>query len=129
MKADLAGMERLGIDPESEQGIYVSQAGFEPYERDDGEHPNKKVDPELPYNKYLRSKGYESENPWNDYANSAEGPNGEILSGWSMRNSHLPARVREEDSETAYMTNRGLQFMEEQGNNPWCLHLSYIKPH
>ncbi len=46
-----------------------------------------------------------------------------------MRNAHLPARVAEEDSETAYMTNRAMEYIREAGARPWCLHLSYIKPH
>jgi arylsulfatase A-like enzyme len=46
-----------------------------------------------------------------------------------MRNAHLPARVAEADSETAYMTNRAMEYICEAGEHPWCLHLSYIKPH
>lgn len=46
-----------------------------------------------------------------------------------MRQAHLPARVKEEDSETAYMTNRAMDFIREAGDSPWCLHLSDIKPH
>ena len=55
--------------------------------------------------------------------------NGELLSGWHLRNSNLPARIKEEHSETAYMTMRAKQFIEETGDNRWCLHLSFIKPH
>ena len=40
----------------------------------------------LRYNDWLREKGYEGENPWNDYANAADGPDGEILSGWHLKN-------------------------------------------
>lgn len=46
-----------------------------------------------------------------------------------MRHARLPARVREADSETAYMTDRAIAFVEAMGQAPWCLHLSYIKPH
>ena len=46
-----------------------------------------------------------------------------------MRHARKPARVREEDSETPYMTRRGIDFIREAGDEPWCLHLSYIKPH
>ena len=126
---DSEGMKRLGIDPRSEDGALLSQCGFEPFERDDGLHPTPIVDPNLTYNAYLRSKGYDGENPWHDYANSAEGPNGEILSGWMMRYADLPARVAEEHSETPYMTNRAMDFIRDAGDDPWCLHLSYIKPH
>jgi arylsulfatase A-like enzyme len=46
-----------------------------------------------------------------------------------MRNVHLPARVREAHSETAYMTDQAMAFMRAQGAQPWVLHLSYVKPH
>ena len=38
-------------------------------------------------------------------------------------------RVAEEHSETAYMTDRALAFIDAAGDQRWCLHLSYIKPH
>jgi len=129
MRADDAGMARLQIDPVSPLGVLVSQCGFEPYERDDGLHPDQSADPNLAYNRYLRARGCVSDNPWHDFANSVEGPNGEVLSGWSMRHAHLPARVAEADSETASMTNCAMEYMREAGARPWCLHLSYIKPH
>ncbi|GGO81800.1 phosphonate monoester hydrolase [Marinobacterium nitratireducens] len=129
MRRDVEGMQRLGVDPDSSRGVLISECGFEPYERDDGLHPDQSVNPDLRYNEYLRSQGYESHNPWHDFANSAEGDDGEVLSGWSMRNCHLPARVREEDSETAYTTRRAMDFISESEGEPWCLHLSYIKPH
>ncbi|MGP9642420.1 MULTISPECIES: sulfatase-like hydrolase/transferase [Halomonas] len=129
MRRDVEGMARLGLDPDSSLGVLISECGFEPFERDDGLHPDQSANPDLRYNQYLRSKGYNSQNPWHDYANSAEDESGDPLSGWYMRNSHLPARVREEDSETAYTTNRAMDFIQEASGTPWCLHLSYIKPH
>ncbi|MCW0232121.1 MAG: alkaline phosphatase family protein [Ferrovibrio sp.] len=129
MKSDDEGMKRLGVDPKSSLGVLISECGFEPVERDDGLHPNQLLDPDLAYNTWLRNKGYVSDNPWHDFANAAEGPDGEILSGWYMRNANLPARIREEDSETPYMTDRAIDFIRESGDRPWCLHLSYIKPH
>ncbi len=129
MFGDQEGMKRLGLDPVSELGILTSECGLEPVERDDGLWPDRIVDSDYAYNRYLRSKGYDGDNPWHSWANSAEGPDGKILSGWYLENSHLPARVREEDSETPYMTGRAIEFMEEQGDRPFLLHLSYIKPH
>ena len=129
MQANIPGMRRLGIDPGSPRGILAGECGFEPFERDDGLHPDEVVDPALPYNRYLRSLGYDSPNPWHDFANSAEGKDGGILSGWEMRHAAKPARVAEEHSETAYMTDRAMEFVAEAGDSPWCLHLSYIKPH
>ena len=129
MTADDAAMARLEVTPESAIGRFVAECGFEAWERDDGLHPEQIADPDLAYNRYLRDLGFEGENPWHTAANSAEGPDGEILSGWHMRNARLPTRVPEEHSETAYMTNRAMAFIAEAGETPWCLHLSYIKPH
>ena len=128
-RSDVDGMARLGLTRDTEIGLKIAEGGFEPWERDDGEHPDPIVSPTLPYNAYLRAHGYDSANPWNDFANSAIGPDGEILSGWQMRNSHLPARVKEEHSETAYITNRAMDFIKSAGAAPWLMHLSYIKPH
>ncbi|WP_119420892.1 alkaline phosphatase family protein [Desertibaculum subflavum] len=129
MRADTEGILRLGIDPKSVIGVHLAECGFEPYERHDGLHP-KGYEPSRPaYDAYLRAQGFNSENPWEEWANSAAGDDGEILSGWLMRYSNLPARVAEEHSETPYTTRRAMQFIEEAGNSPWCLHLSYIKPH
>jgi arylsulfatase A-like enzyme len=127
--ADFEGMRRVGLDPDSSDGAMFGECGFDAYERDDGLHPQQTLDPNLAYNNYLRGHGFGGENPWHDWANSAEGPDGEILSGWNMRHARLPARVPEEHSETAYMTNRAMEFIDEAGADPWCLHLSYIKPH
>jgi arylsulfatase A-like enzyme len=132
MRADTEGMERLGIDPDSIIGVRVSECGFDPFERDDGLHgigPDGRYESKNPrYNEYLRDKGYNGTNPWHDWANSAAGDGNKIASGWAMRHASRPARVAEEDSETPYMTRRAIEFME-QASKPWCLHLSYIKPH
>jgi arylsulfatase A-like enzyme len=129
MKADHESLQRLGLDPSSDMGVLVSQCGFEPFERDDGLRPDQSVSPTLRYNQWLRGQGYKGDNPWHEYANSAVGSDGEILSGWYMRHARLPARVQEEHSETAYMTDRAMDFIGECTGRPWCLHLSYIKPH
>jgi arylsulfatase A-like enzyme len=133
MRADYEGMERLGIDPSSVIGVRVAECGFDPYERDDGLHgagPDGRYDPDVPrYNRYLNDKGYAGDNPWHDWANAAAGEGNKLASGWAMRNSRKPARVREEDAETPYMTRRAMDFIAEAGERPWCLHLSFIKPH
>ncbi|MBO0764153.1 MAG: sulfatase-like hydrolase/transferase [Hyphomicrobiaceae bacterium] len=133
MRADWEGMERLGIDPRSLIGVRVSECGFDPYERDDGLHavgPAGRYDPQIPrYNRYLNDKGYPGDNPWHDWANAAEAEDGSLVSAWAMRHARKPARVAEEDSETPYMTRRAMEFMGSDSNTPWCLHLSYIKPH
>jgi len=126
-RADTATLQRLGIDGAADRTVV--QCGFEPWERDDGLHPDGSADPNLAYNAWLRARGYDGDNPWHSAANSAEGPDGEILSGWHMRNARLPARVKREHSETAYMTDRCMAVIDGLGDEAWCLHLSYIKPH
>ncbi|MCY3879841.1 MAG: sulfatase-like hydrolase/transferase [Rhodobacteraceae bacterium] len=130
MKADTEGMHRLGIDAESEIGVHHSQAGFEVFERDDGVHPDSMVSPDLAYNDYLKSKGYaEDNNPWHWAANAVD-TGDEVRSGFFNDRVRLPARVGDEDSETPYMTRRAMEFLsEDDGETPWLLHLSYIKPH
>ena len=98
---------------------------FEELDRYDGHSPPGE---ESGYAAYLRAQGYNSDDPWSDYVISADGPDGP-LSGWHMRNVHLPARVAEEHSETAYMTREAMRFVEDMGEKPWFLHLSYVKPH
>ena len=122
-------MKKLGISVDGDLGVLLGECGFEPWERDDGLHPDQSLDPDLSYNRYLRENGYSGDNPWHTVANSAEGSGGEVLSGWSMRNVQYPARVDKKHSETAFMTDRAMQVIEELDDNPWCLHLSYIKPH
>ena len=130
MAADAEGMARLGIDPASSVGVLVSQCGFEPYERDDGLHP----DPSRPrpaYDEWLRAQGYDAANPWEHWANSAVDPDGGLLNGWLLRHSDKPARIPEALSETPYMTRRAMAFIDKAAREArsWCLHLSYIKPH
>ena len=117
----------LGADAESELCRNAGSGGFEPYELHDGLLPGRKTND---YCAYLNRQGYAGENPWLEYANSGEDRDGNIRSGWRLRNSIFPARVAEQHSETTYLTNRAIQFIDEQeADRPWCLHLSYMKPH
>ncbi len=134
MKADAEGMSRLGLEADSVIGARVSECGFDVFERDDGmrpEGPDGFYDEggAVNYNAYLRSKGYKGDNPWHDYANSANDGAGNVLSGWFIENSDKPANIVEDDSETPYLTRRAMEFIEGRGTAPWCCHLSYIKPH
>ena len=127
---DRKGMARLGIDPATQAGVLLDQGGFEPYARDDGVVPDAKLKHQNPpFNRHLLDLGYSGPNAWHDHANAALGRGGEVLSGWQMRHAGLPARVPDAHSETAWTTDRAIDFMREQGDAPWCLHVSYIKPH
>lgn len=131
MAPDREGMARLGIPADSIIGVLQSQCGFEPYERDDGLHPDGRYDPAPRYDAYLREQGFEAPNPWEHWANSAAGDDGDLLSGWLLAHADKPARVPDAHSETPYMTRRAMDFIREaeEDGRPWCLHLSYIKPH
>ncbi len=129
VEADKEGAARLGIDTTQDPGRLVMHGGFEPYERDDGIWPPGFKVKGNRYCDYLRQQGYSGDNPWHDWANSSQGEDGELHSGWQLRWAREPARIAEEHSETPYMTNRAMDFIREQGDRPWVLHLSYIKPH
>ena len=131
MKADAEGMSRLGLSADSEIGARQAECGFDSWVRDDGlwgQGPDGFYDEKRsPYNEYLKSKGYESENPWADFANAGiDGDN--IASGWFFKNADKAANIKEEDSETAWLTTQTIDFINKQ-QGPWCAHISFIKPH
>ena len=128
MAADREGMERLGVDPQSTIGAAVAECGFDIVFRDDGVHTERNWRSST-YNNALSERGYGGDNPWHWWANSAEDAAGKPLSGWLMKDAEKPARIDEDASETAVTTQRALDFIAEAGDRPWCLHLSYIKPH
>ena len=131
MKADANGMARLGLAPDSVIGARQADCGFDVWVRDDGlwgSGPDGLYDRKRsPYNEYLKSKGYDGDNPWADYANSGA-TNGEMASGWMFKNADKPANIREEDSETPWLTSQAIRFVDE-AEGPWCAHVSFIKPH
>lgn len=131
MQADAEGMARLGLSPDSQIGARQAECGFDNWCRDDGlwaQGPDGFYDEKRsPYNEYLKSKGYPSENPWSDFANAGI-TDEQIASGWMFRNADQPANIREEDSETPWLTSETIRFVEET-EGPWMAHVSFIKPH
>ncbi|PLS20365.1 sulfatase-like hydrolase/transferase [Neptunicoccus cionae] len=131
MKADAEGMARLGLAADSEIGARQAECGFDNWCRDDGlwgQGPDGFYDEKRsPYNEYLKSKGYPSENPWADFANAGI-TDDQIASGWMFRNADKPANIREEDSETPWLTSETIRFVD-QTEGPWLAHVSFIKPH
>jgi arylsulfatase A-like enzyme len=120
-------LSAFGVDLGSEYARAAASGGFEPFDVHEGLLPRAQQNS---YTAYLNRQGYEGDNPWRDYVVTSEDHAGNLRSGWQMRNSNYPARVAEEHSETTYSTQRAIDFLEQQeGDNPWCLHLSYIKPH
>lgn len=123
---DHAGLARLQLEGGSELHTLLTRGGFEEIDRYDGHHS---PGDESGYPAFLRAQGYDSADPWSDFVISGIDAQGEVRSGWQMRHVHLPARVREEHSETAYMTDQALAYIQRMGEQPWVLHLSYVKPH
>ncbi|MCO6187929.1 sulfatase-like hydrolase/transferase [Rhizobium sp. L1K21] len=132
MRVDAEGMARLGLSPDSVIGARQSECGFDAWARDDGlwgQGPDGFYDTRRsPYNEYLKSKGYDGENPWADYANAGIDDNNNMATGWMFKNADRPANIREEDSETPWLTSETIRFMEAT-QGPWLAHVSYIKPH
>lgn len=130
-EGDPRALEARGIEQTSPHRVFAMEAGFEPFDRHDGVLVDGATE-ELETNKYtryLKRLGYDSHNPWLNHANSALAEDGTVLSGWRMRYAQRAARVDAQHSESAYTTDRAMAFIKEQGDRPWCLHLSYIKPH
>ncbi|MEM8859616.1 MAG: sulfatase-like hydrolase/transferase [Chloroflexota bacterium] len=121
MYPDVDNMERLGILADSKVGLRLAHGGFEPFDRDDGVNPSellkiRKREPK--YNAYLRSVGYDNENPWAQNANGSRDEEGSFYSGWFFENNNRPADILDEHSETAYMTNQAMACIEEMGETP-----------
>ncbi|HRI18353.1 MAG TPA: sulfatase-like hydrolase/transferase [Burkholderiaceae bacterium] len=123
---DEAGLARLQLEGGSELRTLLERGGFTEIDRYDGHHPPGS---ESGYPAFLGAQGYDGADPWSDYVISGIDADGRVASGWHMRNVHLPARVREEHSETAYMTDLAIEYIRRMGSAPWVLHLSYVKPH
>ena len=131
MAVDAEGMARLGLSADSQIGARQAECGFDPWVRDDGlwaQGPDGFYDDKRsPYNEYLKAKGYPAENPWADFANA--GREGEdIATGWFLGNTDKAANIREEDSETPWLTSQAIDFIDKN-EGPWLAHVSFIKPH
>ena len=132
MKADAAGMARLGLSPDSEIGARQAEAGFDVWIRDDGlwaQGPDGFYDEKRsPYNEYLKQQGYQADNPWASFANAGVDDDGAMATGWLFDNADKAANIHERHSETPWLTRRTIDFID-QAVGPWCAHVSYIKPH
>jgi arylsulfatase A-like enzyme len=122
---DARGMRRLQLDGQHDLAALLREGWFTLVDRHDGHH----AEPDSAYAAWLRARGYAGHDPWTDHVIAVQDEAGRVLSGWKMRNARLPARVAEAHSETAYTTDLAVDFMEAQGDAPWVLHLSYVKPH
>ena len=123
---DERGLERMRIARNSALGKRLAVGYFDEIDRYDGHH---EPGAESGYPDFLRRHGYVSDDPWTDFVIRVEDERGRTHSGWKMRNVHLPSRVAEAHSETAYMTDQAIRYIRRQRDQPWALHLSYVKPH
>ena len=124
---DQAGLKRLQLlEGDSELATLLARGSFVEVDRYDGHH---EPGAESGYPAYLRRHGYDGKDPWHEHVIATIDPRGEVHSGWSMRHVRWPARVAEPHSETAYMTDQAIGFVQRMGSEPWVLHLSYVKPH
>jgi arylsulfatase A-like enzyme len=122
---DVHGLARFHLDGAHELGRLLARGSFVEVQRHDGHH----AEPRARYAQWLREHGYAGDDPWTDYVIAVNDDAGQVRNGWQMRNARFPARVKEEHSETAYTTELALDFIRAQGERPWALHLSYVKPH
>jgi len=125
MVPDRTGLARAGLDEQSGLGALLARGSFVEALRHDGHH----AEPGAGYAGWLRDHGYAGDDPWTEYVIAVTDGDGRPQSGWHMRNCRWPARVAEAHSETAYTTDRAIDFIRAQGDAPWALHLSYVKPH
>ncbi|MDL1900645.1 alkaline phosphatase family protein [Anaerolineae bacterium CFX9] len=120
MTADEATLERLQVVESVRERL--RHAGFEPWEVNDfwGEG----------WMQHLHSRGYDLpfENPMLA-AFQVTAPDGARRNGWRFENCRLPTVYDQADSDTAFMTDRAMAFIDDAGDAPWLLHLSYLKPH
>ena len=68
--ANVDALQRLAINPDSEQAEVLNEVGFEPYFRHDGIFPDDPLFDDkrelAPYTHYLREHGFDGRNPWHD---------------------------------------------------------------
>ncbi|WP_431282432.1 sulfatase-like hydrolase/transferase [Humitalea sp. 24SJ18S-53] len=122
---DRQGMRRLAVDGADELAVLLREGWFSVVDRHDGHH----AEPDSAYADFLRAQGYGGADPWTDHVIAVTDDAVQTQSGWHMRNARFPAKVADAHSETAYTTDQAIRFIEAQGDRPWVLHLSYVKPH
>ena len=115
MVADREGMERLGIDPKSIIGVRVVRMRLRPVRarrrpaRARARTAAMKVDSRATTSTSTpRASGRQ---PVARLCQCGAGDGNKLASGWAMRHARKPARVKEEDSETPYMTRRAMDFI------------------
>jgi hypothetical protein len=68
--------------------------------------PDGFYDQALALQRISQAKGYDGDNPWADYANAGVDADGNIAVGLDVHECRQAANIREEDSETPWLTSR-----------------------
>lgn len=75
----------------------------------------------LPWLEWLAGRGYhpdhDEDSIYQPQGGAGDGP------------SDAPALYGAEESDTAFLTDRALDWLQDWGEQPWFLHLSYLRPH
>lgn len=75
---------------------------------------------------WLEERGYTvPENPRDLYYKAVE----EYPGAETRGKTYAPACYSKEESDTAFITYKALQFIRRPGRKPWFLHVSYLRPH
>ncbi len=79
-----------------------------------------------PWALWLEERGYKvPENLRDLYYASVKGYPGVKTRG----KTYAPVCYSKEESDTAFITEKALQFIRRPGRKPWFLHISYLRPH
>jgi len=75
---------------------------------------------------WLRGLGYDVPPDWRAWIDT---PTDAPPDADPREASWRPARYRAEHSQTAYLTDRVIEHLDATGDEPWFVHLSYLRPH
>ncbi len=127
MAADAEGMERLGIEPDSVIGARVAECGFDVFERDDGMRAGGtrrllRRARRAEIQRISRGQGLRGRQPLARLCQFRHRRGRQcalrLVPEAQFRSSQHP---RGSDSETPYLTRRGMEFIERRRKRPWLL--------
>ncbi len=79
---------------------------------------------------WLAGLGYQIPEDWRSWIETPAEPDAASDSRARSRGATWrPARYRAEHSQTAFLTDRALEHLESEGDTPWFVHISYLRPH
>jgi len=79
-----------------------------------------------PWALWLEERGYKvPDDPHDLYYQAVEDYPGAEARG----KTYAPALYSAKESDTAFITDKALQFIRRPGRKPWFLHISYLRPH